>query len=610
MTLLVAGQTALANQQFKDVSSTFDGYEEIQYIFNLGIIKGYEDGTYRPHNGLTRKQAAKMLVEATGHEPLQVTKSSYPDVNARLYPEAAGYIEKATQLGYLKGDGNGNFNMNTVLKRSDMAFALVKAFKLNTSTYSSYKNPFTDVKSGTDLSKAVNAIYYEGIAQGDGTLYKPSSGVTRKHFALFIARGLNDKFKVNEDVAGVQAPNSALAIAKAKVNLLDDPLNVRSSASGTSQIIGKLAPQTIVDVYARQGDWLKVGYNNSYGYIHSDFTVWTDQNGQVIGPATGKVKITTSELNVRARATVSSPIVGMVKKDQVVSIHKETNGWYLIFVNGMPGYISKTYTISATTVTPPETTTNNLVGKVTVNGLSVRSGPSASHTMIEQLSRGKLVTVTSINEYWAQISYDGKTGYTHKTYLKLLNQTGSPVKDRIIVIDAGHGGTDPGANRNGVTEKSIVLKVAKIVQRKLEADGATVIMTRETDVFPSLADRVEIAKQKYGEVFVSIHVNAISDSTVRGTETFYNTTYNDNGLESFDLATKIHRNIIQDANMYDRRVKEASFYVNRMMDIPSVLVELGFISNPGDFAKLTDSSYIEKYANAIYKGTVSYYSQP
>ena len=616
MVLTVAGQTAFANQTYKDVGSGFDGYEEIQYIHTRDIIKGYPDGTYRPHNRLTRSQAAKMLVIASGNTAPAVTKSSYPDVNVRLYPEAARYIERATQLGFMKADSNGNFNMNGELKRSDMAVALTKAFNLNVATYANHKNPFTDVQTGTELSKAVNAIYYEGIAQGDDALYKPTSGVTRKHFALFIARGLNDSFKVNKDVAGVEAPNSALAIAKAKVNLQNDPLNVRSAANTTSSILGKLSPQRVVDVYEMQGKWLKIGFNNTFGYIHSDYTVWTDQSGQTIGSPTGKVTITTSELNVRARATVSSPIVGMVVRNEVINVYRETNGWYLILLNGVPGYISKTYTTPTTTTPTPPPTTNpgtpagSVLGKVTSNGLSVRTGPSASHQMVEQLARGKMVEVKSINGYWAQIAYDGKTGYAHKTYLKLLNQTGSPVKDRIIVIDAGHGGTDPGAVRNGVTEKSIVLKVAKLVQQKLEKDGAKVVMTRESDTFPSLQDRVELSKQQHAEIFVSIHVNAFTDSTARGTETYYNTTYNDNGLESYALAVEIHQNIVRDANMFDRRIKENSLYVNRMVDIPSILLELGFISNPGDFAKLTDSAYIEKYAHAIYKGTVSYYSKP
>ncbi len=184
------------------------------------------------------------------------------------------------------------------------------------------------------------------------------------------------------------------------------------------------------------------------------------------------------------------------------------------------------------------------------------------------------------------------------------------MKDRIIVVDAGHGYTDSGATRNQVYEKTITLKVAKLVEAKLKASGANVIMTRKSDTFPSLEDRVNISNSVYAETFVSIHVNAAESTSARGTEVFFDTDGNANGIESKYLATEILNKILTYADMYNRKVQDKGFYVIKNQDIPAVLVELGFISNPGDFAKLTSDVYLNKFAEAIYQGTVAYYSKP
>ena len=197
----------------------------------------------------------------------------------------------------------------------------------------------------------------------------------------------------------------------------------------------------------------------------------------------------------------------------------------------------------------------------------------------------------------------------HKTYLKLINQKGSPVKDRVIIIDAGHGGKDPGAASNGAVEKEITLKVATVVKNRLEADGAKVIMTRTGDTYPTLEDRVKIALNNYAEVFVSIHVNSASNESAKGTETYYSVAGNVNIEEDETLAIAINDQIVKNADMKDRGVKKQDYYVIRNMILPSVLVELGFITNPEDRAKLTDHEYVEIFGDSIYKGIVEYYQK-
>jgi N-acetylmuramoyl-L-alanine amidase len=247
-------------------------------------------------------------------------------------------------------------------------------------------------------------------------------------------------------------------------------------------------------------------------------------------------------------------------------------------------------------------------GKVTAATLNVRSAGNANASVIGQLVRGTVVNVLEINGYWAKILYNGKTGYVHKSYLKLKNVSGNPVQGRIIVVDAGHGGTDPGTMKEKTYEKNIVLSVAKKLKQKLESAGAKVIMTRESDVYKTLEERVQIAKNNYAELFVSIHVNSASPSA-SGTEIYYDTSKNPNGYESYLLAKAIQQQIVSNASMKDRGVKDYNFYVVRNNNVPSVLIELGFITNNSDYQKLTSDYYQNIFAQSIYNGIVQYYSQ-
>lgn len=159
------------------------------------------------------------------------------------------------------------------------------------------------------------------------------------------------------------------------------------------------------------------------------------------------------------------------------------------------------------------------------------------------------------------------------------------------------------------TEKSITLKVSTLVKKKLEAAGATVHMTRTGDTYPTLEERVAFTKNNYGEINVSVHVNSATSSSASGTETYYNVSIGDQYLEDKDLATFINTEIVKNASMKNRGVKTANYYVIKNMMIPSVLIELGFISNSEDRNKMTADKYVEIFAQSIYNGIVDYYSK-
>lgn len=175
----------------------------------------------------------------------------------------------------------------------------------------------------------------------------------------------------------------------------------------------------------------------------------------------------------------------------------------------------------------------------------------------------------------------------------------------VVVIDAGHGGRDPGAvGIRGIQEKEIVLDISYQVARLLEQQGVQAVMTRTDDSEIDLAPRVSLAARVNATLFVSIHANAINMSRpdVNGIETYYF----DNGK---DLARVIHASILDGTGARDRRVRQARFYVLRKSSMPSVLLEVGFVTGAEDAAKLSDPAYRSQMAASIARGILVYLQQ-
>lgn len=171
-----------------------------------------------------------------------------------------------------------------------------------------------------------------------------------------------------------------------------------------------------------------------------------------------------------------------------------------------------------------------------------------------------------------------------------------------IVIDPGHGGKDPGATGGGVCEKAVVLNVSKKIAAFLEAKGCTVMLTRETDVFVELSDRARMANAAKADLFVSIHCNsARSNARATGMEVYHYTRASE---DSKRAARVIYDKLLPVCGLRGRGVKADNFAVLRETAMPAVLVELGFISNPGDCAKLTNFAWQDDAAKAISDGII------
>lgn len=188
---------------------------------------------------------------------------------------------------------------------------------------------------------------------------------------------------------------------------------------------------------------------------------------------------------------------------------------------------------------------------------------------------------------------------------RLGQRDGVPKRRPIVLIDPGHGGKDPGAiGIGGLQEKNVILPIAIQVVALLQEQGVQTVMTRDNDYFVELGPRVAKAEGVQADLFVSIHANSMpaNRSDINGLETYYF----DSGQR---LAQTIHNNVLQRVDIRDRRVRRARFFVLRKSSMPSVLVEVGFVTGNEDARRLANSDYRDQMAAAIARGILQYIQQ-
>ncbi len=210
------------------------------------------------------------------------------------------------------------------------------------------------------------------------------------------------------------------------------------------------------------------------------------------------------------------------------------------------------------------------------------------------------------------------TAYFEERHIATLSWA---IAGKLIVVDPGHGGDDPGAlGSTGVHEKDIVLEVSKKLVEILNQAGAEALLTRETDRdlcdpgtqssyqarVQDLARRVELANERQADLFISIHVNSFPDRREAGAQTFSQP----GAEESKKLAVSIQQELNKFLEYPGREAKQVDYFANRMAKMPSVIVEIGFISNPREEKLMLDPLYQNKIAWSIYAGIARYLAQP
>lgn len=240
------------------------------------------------------------------------------------------------------------------------------------------------------------------------------------------------------------------------------------------------------------------------------------------------------------------------------------------------------------------------------------------------VTRDVLITLRSMAKIlrW-QLKYDTAK---EAVYISSKDSITLPVNDRlpaveipenarlsgkVICLDPGHGGEDTGATGySDSLEKDNTLAIALLLKTRLEMNGATVLMTREEDCKVSLdnsnteesAARIAIAHENHADIYVSIHNDYFADSATAGTSVFHY-----GGTESIKLAACVQKKVVKGLGTKDRGIRFGSFYILRNADIPAIVIEVAFISNPEEEVLLSSADGRNKAADCIAEGIMSYF---
>lgn len=257
----------------------------------------------------------------------------------------------------------------------------------------------------------------------------------------------------------------------------------------------------------------------------------------------------------------------------------------------------------------------NVVGKINVSGSKI---VSAAQWITD--SKAKTLTLRLTLRTPGRF-YGYSVGYTSDgcLTLKIKAKPAPSLSGSVIMIDAGHGGNDSGAicaynpNSSKKYEKQINLLLAQKIKAKLEARGATVIMTRSNDTYVSLDARANMGRTKNPDMFIAVHCDSSESASPMGTTAYYYQAY------SFPLASAVHKRIVSaykssiysgagsaTLNKIDRGTNMYPFRVTRIEECPAVLIEYGFVSNIRECKLLWSDSVQERLAQATVDGIADY----
>ncbi|MDO3411634.1 N-acetylmuramoyl-L-alanine amidase [Saccharibacillus sp. CPCC 101409] len=369
-------------------------------------------------------------------------------------------------------------------------------------------------------------------------------------------------------------------------------------------------------------------------------------------------KVYTDSLNVRSKAGPDTPVIGSLKSGEVVNVTDELLGWLKVENASTSGWVAGYYLKKegAAAVSTGKSASGSAAGSkgaavssgsakvatgskalVTANSVIIRSGPGKKWEMLGSANRKDAVTVLENQNGWTRImtSY-GAYGWVSSQYLqgggaaKAVSatqhrkaatvssaaaksepadtsdiQSGS-LKGKLIVLDPGHGGDDPGTvgTSHGLVEGELNLQTALYVRDYLVSRGARVEMTRtQNSQRPSLAERAQLAPALGADAFVSIHYNSALTSSASGTLVCF---YSES--KDIKLARALEAPLKGGIGLRNNGLAFGNFKVIRENSVPAVLLEMGFLSNPSDESVVGSADYQRKAAKAVADGLQLYFS--
>ncbi|HMM05428.1 MAG TPA: N-acetylmuramoyl-L-alanine amidase [Clostridiales bacterium] len=413
------------------------------------------------------------------------------------------------------------------------------------------------------------------------------------------------------------------------VKTTKDELNIRVKADTFSDILTVIETAgTALYPVEENGNWYKIRFaNNLYGYVFKAYVEQGDAFPTKISLFPGAALRTSTNADAQVHTICST--------GGQVSVMTYDDTWYYVTTyRGEKGYMLKSSLYEPTPAYPViegqdvEVELDTLV-KVTSATANIRSGPSTSYAKVITVTAGTILTVISQTNgsdgyVWYKISTSGGTEGYIRSDLVTAYSTETALAGKVVAIDPGHGCyktddantmDDGNVGPSGLLEKDVNLAVSLYLKAYLQASGATVVMTRSKDVgVMTLASRAATANDANADIFISVHCNAsITDSKKNGVITYY---FGGNAATPVSatllakrkaLAADVQNALVAENGSANLGTGSDGFTVLVKSTMPSVLVEIGYITNPEEEALLATAAYQQLCGKGIYKGVLKYF---
>ncbi|RLP88981.1 N-acetylmuramoyl-L-alanine amidase [Geobacillus stearothermophilus] len=401
------------------------------------------------------------------------------------------------------------------------------------------------------------------VRQGPGVPYHPVASVHRGDvYRLVDVKDGWLKIEWEKNRTGWLAARY-VALAKETAVVQEDRLRLRQEPSRDGRIIGHLAQGETVLVIGEEGGWKQVVTEDAIGWAAASYLAPAEARS--ISQQTGTVAA--DSLNVRAEPSLHAPRIGRLVRGEEVDIVEKKPGWYKIASStGLGGWVSSTYVqVKGGQANEKEAEVPQSAGR----SLPSIIAPSDSRLYADSWTSGPVQALA------------GKT----------------------IVLDPGHGGKDGGAKSvAGVKEKELTLGTARLLKNKLQSYGARVVLTRSSDEYVPLSARVAAARLYQADAFISLHYDSAADPDASGITIYYYDRFAD-----YELAQSFQGMFRQLSALPFRGIAFGDYYVLRENEKPSVLLELGYLSNRSDAAVVETNGYQEAVTTAIVNAMRHYF---
>ncbi|OLP65415.1 hypothetical protein BACPU_15030 [Bacillus pumilus] len=480
-----------------------------------------------------------------------------------------------------------------------------------------------NVRTGPGLSYGIAAVVKRGESypiltqQGEWVQIQLSNGQKGWVVSWLITTSSNTQ-NASKPKAQSQSTGSHTITSTAS------DLRIRTGPGTSYQVIGTFPQGASAKKLESSGSWMKIKYKQAEGWVHSDFISGGQKTAQSNESSRSKQSGTVgvSTLNVRKTAAPNAPVVASLVRNTKVTILREQNGWYEIEAGHTTGWVASYYIVTsqgenAVRDKGSSSSASHQKAYIVYDGTNIRQSASTSAAIAERATKGAAYQIVRTQGDWYEVTLsNGGTGYVASWVVQTKknsseaprpqqdasSSTGS-LKGKTIVLDPGHGGKDSGTiGADGAFEKNLTIKTAHLLAGKLRASGATVYLTRSDDTFISLQSRVATSHYRNADAFISLHYDSFMDPSVRGSTAYYYQASKDQSL-----ATNVHQEVAKRSQIPDRGVEFGDYFVIRENHRPSLLYELGYLSNPQEEAIIYSASYQERVTEGMTEGLKQYF---